>query len=244
MWRSHSTKAQLTASHCRLTSPTGKWSTLSPILWVIRVPSPKVKLSGHEVNHPSSSSDEIKIEWICTSTPPIHLYTSLWPGEGQLHVFTLYWVVLNIEMCTAEWDCHLSARSKRSRQLCSVQYHISVGWHAINRMTASGTTQKYSKERVPLSDGQERQRAYNAILMHVCVPNIITEKQWTIIFYECVCVCACVCVRACVRVCVSVALVSWHAKCMHCNVLSSVACPAIWHFFDVPHKLHELLKIK
>ena len=80
-------------------------------------------------------------------------------------------------MCAAECDCCPSPRSKQSRPLCSVRYHISLGWHAIHRTTASGTTQKYSKERVPLSDGQERQRTYNTTVMHVRIPTVIMEKQ-------------------------------------------------------------------
>jgi hypothetical protein len=120
---------------------------------------------------------------------------------------------LNTEMSTAEWDCCLSPRCKQSRPLCSVLYHVSMGWHAIHGTTASGTMQKYSKERVPLSDGQERQRTYNATLMHVHVPTVIMEKQQSVIYSKCV----------------SVALVTWHAKCMCCTVLSSVSCLAI-HF--------------
>ena len=79
------------------------------------------------------------------------LYTFMAWRRTTLLFYTLQ-SFSNIEMSTAEWDCRLYPRSKRSHLLCSVRYHASMGWHGTHRMTASSTMQKYSKERVPLSD--------------------------------------------------------------------------------------------
>ena len=42
--------------------------------------------------------------------------------------------------------------------------------------------------------------------------------------------------------CVFVALVIQHAKHMHCNTVSSIACPAVPYFFTLSHKWQDLQK--
>jgi hypothetical protein len=50
---------------------------MSPIQWLPAVISPGLKQPGHEADHSSQSSDEVKISWIYASTPPIRLHSEL-----------------------------------------------------------------------------------------------------------------------------------------------------------------------
>jgi hypothetical protein len=78
--------------------------TQPPFQWVLRALSPWVKRPGHETDHSSPTSAEVKKIWIYTSTPSyvFMAYCLISLAKGQLYPFHLFTETTDWCLCIAQ----------------------------------------------------------------------------------------------------------------------------------------------